>query len=301
MRSKPVKRRRGKSKAIPAHVKISSWARTDVGLKREINEDSFLADTNLDLFIVADGMGGHAGGDIASRMAVEIVRERVREARHKGSMFNRTAAETESAMILKMLNDAISEASAKIFESSEQHPELVGMGTTVTAVLVHGHRAYIAHVGDSRLYRRRNGKLEQMTEDHSLVNEQVKAGFITAEEAQHSRFRNIITRSVGFESQVTADTFSVTLRADDLFLLCSDGLCGMVEDDEIGRTLDNGRLSEAVGRLVGAANQQGGEDNITVIILQMDKKGETTVRRRKSKKRKRSTKKTSHSRARRRA
>jgi protein phosphatase len=200
-----------------------------------------------------------------------------------------------------MLNNAISEASSKIFESSERHPELVGMGTTITALLVHGKRAYIAHVGDSRLYQRRNGKLTQMTEDHSLVNEQVKAGFITAEEAQHSRFRNIITRSVGFESQVTADTFSVTIRADDLFLLCSDGLCGMVEDEEIGRLLDHGRLSEAVGRLVGAANQQGGEDNITVIILQLDKKGETTVRRRKSKKRKRSAKKSTRSRARRRA
>jgi protein phosphatase len=232
---------------------------------------------------------------------VEIIRERVREARHAGTMFNRTAAEQESPVILKMLNNAISEASSKIFESSEENPELVGMGTTVTALLVHGRRAYIAHVGDSRLYRRRSGKLTQMTEDHSLVNEQVKAGFITAEEAQHSRFRNIITRSVGFESQVTADTFSVTLRADDLFLLCSDGLCGMVEDGEIGRILDNGRLSEAVGRLVGAANQQGGEDNITVIILQMDKKGETAVRRRKSKKRKRSTKKTTRSRIRRRA
>ena len=292
MRSKPTKKKKGKTKPIPAALKVSSWAGTDVGLKREINEDSFLADSNINLFIVADGMGGHAGGDIASRMAVEIVRDRVRQTRSTGSMFNRTAAEQESALLLKMLNDAISEASSRIFEASEQHPELVGMGTTITVLQVHGRRGYVAHVGDSRLYRRRKGKLEQMTEDHSLVNEQVKAGFLTAEEAQHSRFRNIITRSVGFESQVTADTFSVPLRPDDLFLMCSDGLCGMVEDQEIGRTLDKGRLSEAVGRLVGAANQRGGEDNITVIVVQFDQKGKTTVRRRKPRKSKRSRAKT---------
>ena len=141
------------------------------------------------------------------------------------------------------------------------------MGTTVTQVLTHGRRAYVAHVGDSRLYRLRNGKFEQLTEDHSLVNEQVKAGFITSEEAQHSRFRNIITRSVGFESEVVADTQSLTMKPADIFLICSDGLTGMVEDDEILKTIKKTRLSHAPARLVNLANQAGGEDNVTVVVL----------------------------------
>jgi protein phosphatase len=279
-----------KTSSVPAPGRISSWAGTDVGLKREVNEDFFLADSNLNLYIVADGMGGHAGGDIASRMAVEIVRDRVRQARRAGGLFNRQASTRESAAILKMLADAISNASSEIFKASDRRPELVGMGTTITAMLVHGARAYVAHVGDSRLYRWRGKRIEQMTEDHSLVNEQVKAGFITAEEAAHSRFRNIITRSVGFESLVNSDTFSAPLRPDDHFLLCSDGLYGMVEDQEIGQTLGNGRLSNAVGRLVSLANERGGEDNITVIILKVDSGTSAPERRKKTKKAKRSAK-----------
>jgi protein phosphatase len=125
----------------------------------------------------------------------------------------------------------------------------------------------VAHVGDSRLYRLRNSKFEQLTEDHSLVNEQVKAGFITSEEAQHSRFRNIITRSVGFESEVTADTLSLVMQPADIFLLCSDGLTGMVEDDEIQEAVKQARLSQAPARLVDLANRAGGEDNVTVVVM----------------------------------
>jgi len=291
----PKKKRRRKSTTTKLGAKTSCWARTDLGLKRELNEDSFLADSNISLYIVADGMGGHAGGNIASKMSVDIIRKRVRAARKAGDLFSKDAIDNESPAVLKMLEESIKEASAKIFEKSDRQPELAGMGTTVTLMLTHGKRAYVAHVGDSRLYRLRNGKLEQLTEDHSLVNEQVKAGFITSEEAQHSRFRNIITRSVGFESEVTADTMSVVMKPADIFMICSDGLTGMVEDDEIQKTIKKARLSQAPARLVDLANQAGGEDNVTVVVLRYGD-GEHDKRASKPRKKKQNTRNTARKR-----
>lgn len=290
MRSRPRKKHkkpRNPSSLQPVPCQVSSWAKTDVGLKREVNEDNYLADSNLDLYIVADGMGGHAGGDTAARMAVDIIRKKIRNERQSRALFNRESAENESNAILDLLQDSIRSASQRIFEASENNPALTGMGTTVTLMLVHGRRAYVAHVGDSRLYRLRDGRFEQLTEDHSLVNEQVKAGFITAEEAQHSRFRNIITRSVGFESDVTADTLSMFMQPEDVFLLCSDGLCGMVEDEAISSILRRVQTSESTGKLVKLANDAGGEDNITVVVLEYNRGKERTPVRSQSKKRKR--------------
>jgi protein phosphatase len=294
---KPAKKRKKKTRISKEGTRASCWARTDLGLKRELNEDSFLADSNINLYIVADGMGGHAGGNIASKMSVDIIRKRVRAARKSGELFNKQAIESESPGILKLLEDAIKEASSKIFDKSNRQPELAGMGTTVTLVLTHGRRAYVAHVGDSRLYRIRNGRFEQMTEDHSLVNEQVKAGFITSEEAQHSRFRNIITRSVGFENDVIADTKSLIMRPADIYLLCSDGLTGMVEDPEIHKVLKKAKLSQAPARLVDLSNQAGGEDNITVVVLQYGD-GKHDKRVSKPRKRKQNVKKTAKKRTR---
>ena len=293
---KPAKRRGKKSRVSTGGVKTSCWARTDLGLKRELNEDSYLADSNINLYIVADGMGGHAGGNIASKMSVNIIRKQVRAARKAGDLFSKDAVENESPAILKMLEESIKEASAEIFDKSDRQPELAGMGTTVTLVLTHGKRAYVAHVGDSRLYRLRNGKFEQLTEDHSLVNEQVKAGFITSEEAQHSRFRNIITRSVGFESEVIADTQSLPMKPADVYLICSDGLTGMVEDEEIQEAIMKARLSQAPARLVDLANQAGGEDNVTVIILRYGD-GEHDKRASKPRKKKQNVKKSTRKRA----
>jgi protein phosphatase len=267
MRSRPKKKRKKNTTVSRAETRVSCWARTDLGLRRELNEDSYLADSNINLFIVADGMGGHAGGNIASKMSVDTVRKKIRATRKSGDLFGEDAIGIESPAVLKLLEDSIKAASAKIFDRSNRQPELAGMGTTVTLALAYDHRVYVAHVGDSRLYRLREGKFEQLTEDHSLVNEQVKAGFITSEEALHSRFRNIITRSVGFESEVTVDTLSLPMQPDDIYLICSDGLTGMIEDEEILKIIKKTRLSQAPARLVDLANQAGGEDNVTVVVL----------------------------------
>ncbi len=268
MRSRPGKKRKSRRDEIP-RARISCWAATDVGLKREANEDSFLVEPSLGLYLVADGMGGHAGGGTASRMAVRAVRDAILTARRSGGLFDRAASEVESARVFDFLAKIIAETSARIFEESNQRPELSGMGTTLTLFLAHGRRAYVAHVGDSRLYRLRNGSFAQLTEDHSLVNEQVKAGFMTAVEAQQSRFRNIITRSVGFESEVTADTLSLPLQDGDVFLLCSDGLSSMVSDENIAAELRAARLSDSPARLVALAKQGGGDDNITLVVLRV--------------------------------
>jgi PPM family protein phosphatase len=266
MRSRPGKRRSSPARPRVGGM-VSSWARTSVGRRREKNEDSHLADPSLMLYMVADGMGGHAGGETASRMAVDIVHRSVAARRTDLGVFPASAARIEQPGILGVLGEAVREASQAIFEASSLNLELAGMGTTATVALFFGPRIYVGHVGDSRLYRQRDGRLEQLTEDHSLVAEQVKAGFITAEEAQFSRFRNIITRSVGFESNVSADTFSVAVRPGDLFLLCSDGLTGMVSDEEIGQALRRRAPGRACDELVELANRHGGEDNITLVLL----------------------------------
>lgn len=268
MRSRPGKRQKP-SRSTPPKARISCWAATDVGLKREDNEDSFLVEPSLGLFMVADGMGGHAGGGTASRMAVSQVRDAILAARRGGGIFDRSAAEVESSRVFDFLAGVISATSARIFEESNRRPELSGMGTTLTLLLIHGRRGYVAHVGDSRLYRLRDGAFQQITEDHSLVNEQVKAGFITAVEAQQSRFRNIITRSVGFESEVTPDTLSLELQDGDVFLLCSDGLSGMVGDERMEAELRAGRLADSPARMIGLAKRNGGDDNITLAVVRV--------------------------------
>ncbi|MBW2701503.1 MAG: Stp1/IreP family PP2C-type Ser/Thr phosphatase [Deltaproteobacteria bacterium] len=267
MRSRPKKKFKGERNPRVAGL-VSSWAGSDVGMKREKNEDSFFADSNLMTYVVADGMGGHAAGEMASQLAVEVLRQTVREARGSTSALRLASDKRESPEILQFLQEAVSAASHRIKETANANPALEGMGTTVTMMLFSGARGYVGHVGDSRLYRMRNGKVDQLTEDHSLVNEQIKAGFITPEEAQFSRYRNIITRSVGFESDVQADTFSVIAQPGDIFLLCSDGLTGMVLDDELGEVLNKTPLEDAVPELIHRANRHGGDDNITVVLLQ---------------------------------
>ncbi len=248
-------------------MKIAASGQTDVGQKRDHNEDSFLVDEDLRLFVVADGMGGHAGGGTASRLAVETIQASMRAAHAADPDLFARAARLEESPLREVLRDAVESACASIYRAAQSDPSLAGMGTTVTAAIVSGPNAFVAHVGDSRCYLARHGHIYQVSEDHSLVNEQLKAGAITPDEARHSRFKNIITRSVGFEADVAVDMMGVEVEPGDRLVICCDGLSNLVEDDEILSIATSCALDEAPRRLIDLANERGGDDNITVIVV----------------------------------
>jgi PPM family protein phosphatase len=246
---------------------IAARGLTDVGQRREHNEDAYLVAPDLGLYVVADGMGGHAGGGTASRLAVETIQDSVRAAQVSRPELFGSGAGVEDSPLPDVLRQAVEAASARIFGAAQADPALSGMGTTVTAALVDGRCAFVAHVGDSRCYLLRGGRIYQVSEDHSLVNEQLKAGAISADEAKHSRFKNIITRSVGFEQHVIVDVMGLELEAGDAVVICCDGLSNLVDDPEILQIVDEAPLDEVPARLVALANARGGDDNITVVIL----------------------------------
>ncbi len=236
---------------------IDVWAQTDVGHRREINQDSILVDNDLNLFVVADGMGGHRGGEVASAMAVETVQEIIQQ----GINSNRTS-------LKRLLCDSYREASQRIHNrSTTESPELLGMGTTMVGVLIADSTAFIANVGDSRAYLYRKSCLWLVTEDHSLVNEQVRAGVLREDEAHLVIGRNVITRSIGFEREVEVDAYERVLIPGDVILLCSDGLSSMIDDQEILRILEETPLDKAAARCIAAAKRAGGDDNVSVILL----------------------------------
>lgn len=249
-------------------LRIAARGLTDVGQRREQNQDALLIDEALGLFIVADGMGGHAGGGTASRIAVDTIRQAVLHAREEEPALFGSGAEGDENPLPDVLGNAVEQACAAIFEAAQADPELAGMGTTVTAVLVDGHSAFVAHVGDSRAYLLRSGHIYQVTQDHSLVADQLRNGLITEEDARTSRYRNIITRSVGFERQVEVDLMGLELEVGDAIVACSDGLSNLVEDQEILAMVEE-EGPEAVERLVDLANDRGGDDNITVAMVRL--------------------------------
>jgi len=248
--------------------KYRSAARTDVGMKREHNEDSFLVNEDLGLFVVCDGMGGHAGGETASRLAVQTIERELLGARMRPEDPYSASAPLADAPLAGALREAIEGACAAVYRTSRANPELQGMGTTCIALLLHGELAILGHVGDSRAYAVRDGEVVQLTEDHSLVNEQVRAGLLTPDEARHSRLKNIITRSVGFEEDVLVDVMGVETRAGDRFLLCSDGLSNLMENEEIRDALLQNKLDDVPAVLIQLANERGGDDNITVLVVE---------------------------------
>ncbi len=240
-------------------MEFEVWANTDVGLRREINQDSILVDKSLNLFIVADGMGGHKGGEVASALAVETAQAVVREKLNEKRLAPR-----------KIMADAYREASARIHhKSTHESPELMGMGTTMVGILGHRNKICIANVGDSRAYMFKDSMLWQLTEDHSLINEQVKAGAISEEEAPHVMGRNVITRSVGFEKDVAVDTLERVVESGEIFLLCSDGLSSMIEDAHIAKILRESPPESAVSRCIDEAKKAGGDDNVSVILIRI--------------------------------
>ena len=237
--------------------------KTDIGRRRQQNQDSGLSQPELGLFVVADGMGGHRGGETASAMVVDIVPKTVRAGIQQ-------AGWDPKAVISKAIRDA----SHAIFERSVKQPSLQGMGTTAVAMLFKDSLLTIGHVGDSRCYYFTPGKVWQITKDHSLVQEKLRAGLITREQLKTDRMKNVITRSVGFDEHVDVDTYEMQVKPGDTFLICSDGLSGLMEDSAMQATIDQTvfeqkNLQKAADALVDLANQNGGDDNITVIVVQV--------------------------------
>lgn len=250
-------------------LKIEVCGKSDVGMVRAKNEDSMLIDEELSLFVVADGMGGHVGGKMASSIAVQRIPEYLRE--HQEELDKEVAEMTslETTGIPRILADAIRAACAAIYQRAIDDPSLQGMGTTCTSLLIRNDTAFFAHVGDSRGYLQRGDAIIQITEDHSLVNEQIKAGVLTPEQARICRYKNIITRSVGFEKDVAVDTFALPLEHNDKFLMCSDGLANYADDTEMGRALAYSELQQVPSMMIDLANSRGGDDNITCITVKV--------------------------------
>lgn len=246
-------------------MRVYSWGMSDVGMKRDHNEDSYLLAPDLNLFVVADGMGGHAGGEMASGIAVRTIERIVRESRDTIAPDVVHDGPIERSPVALLLSDAVRAACRGVYQKSQEIRELKGMGTTTIALLFHQNYAFVGHVGDSRAYLIRDGRILQLSEDHSLVNEQLRAGLITEAQARQSRFKNIITRSVGFEADVEVDMIAVETRPGDAIVLCSDGLTGFVSDPEINDIVNENFLRRAPEMLIDLANSRGGDDNITVV------------------------------------
>lgn len=229
--------------------------KTDKGLVRKENEDAFCIEKDLGLLAIADGMGGHASGEVASKMAIEILWESFKKGEEP---------------LPERLNSGVKLANRTIYEAAHSQPQLSGMGTTLTAVLLNGDRLAIAHVGDSRAYLIRGGVIEQITDDHTVVSEQVVRGMMTREEAARSDMRNILSRALGIGPEVKVDLEELTVSENDKLVLCSDGLSELVSDDEILLEVQSSHRPDMVcDELINLANQRGGGDNITVIVAHL--------------------------------
>ena len=251
-------------------VRISSGGCTDVGRIRSNNEDSFRVVAPLNLFVLSDGMGGEAHGEVASALAIETISKHCLEADSDPSATFFGMRRTDVSEKTNRLASAVTLANRKIFESASQNPQQRGMGATVTALWLDGPRMSVAHVGDSRAYLLRTGALEQLTQDHSLVAEQVRRGILTPQQADNSEMQSVLIRALGTQQDVEVDADEFALMDGDTVLLCSDGLTRMVTDPEIASTLlTQANAQSAAEQLVTLANENGGEDNVTVVVLNL--------------------------------
>lgn len=251
-------------------LRVKACGLSDVGMARSHNEDCFEIDQEHQLYVVADGMGGHSHGEIASRIAVETIREFVEKAVDTDTTwpFN---YDSNLERHSNALRSAIRLAHDNVLSAIGRDASLYGMGTTVAGFLINHDTAAVAHVGDSRVYRLRNGTLELLTQDHTWVNEQVVAGFLSEEQARVHPLKNVVTRALGGDSEVVVDVREVTVAAGDRYLLCSDGLTTMLKDHQIQAEMESDRtLDETCRHLVQEANNRGGLDNVTVVLLDIE-------------------------------
>jgi|SRR5579883_1706119 len=258
-----------------------SYALTDVGRRRASNEDAFLADDTLGLYAVADGVGGNAKGEVASAESVEQLRNflssgyaaidaylRARRVAGADATPADDALERDRRVEMRrLLESAVQSACYVVFGLAEQDPDGQGMSTTLSALLLVGHLAFIAQVGDSRVYHLRGGRAAQVTDDHTLVNHQIRQGLVTAEEARSMKGHNVITRAVGHRDYVEVDTFEIELLPGDRFLVCSDGLHGYLRPGEVEELLGGQSLESGARRAIDLANERGGKDNVTAVVV----------------------------------
>ena len=253
-------------------MKIVYKGITDVGRKREANEDSFAVVPEDSLFVVADGMGGHAAGEVASRLAVTAISDFIASTRRDTEITWPFEYDMSMSIEGNRLRTAIRLANQRILDTISHKKDLEGMGTTLVGAMVSEGKACVGHVGDSRAYLIHQGEITQITSDHSWVNEQVKLGFLTRNDASRHPFRNVVTRALGSKEDVVVDLAEQPLERGDYLVLCSDGLNSMLEDEEIASiVMDNdGDIDAAARALVARANEKGGEDNVTVILIKVD-------------------------------
>ncbi len=242
---------------------------TDVGQRRVVNEDSFFLDDELGLYIVADGMGGHAAGEIASEEAVDTVHGMVKRGfACVDALLNGDESPENFRSVMRLVESAAQAATYMVFAIAQNEPEQHGMGTTLSVLLLTEKFGFTAQVGDSRVYLVRDGSSTQLTEDHTLVAWQLKQGIITEDEAAVSPHKNVITRAVGSREYVQVDTHMFEIQPGDNFLICSDGLHGYLKDEEIPSVIDLGPAT-AVRKFIELANERGGRDNITAVIVEL--------------------------------
>ncbi|MBK8481538.1 MAG: serine/threonine-protein phosphatase [Proteobacteria bacterium] len=246
---------------------LRSYGVSDIGKRRPVNEDSFLSDDEIGLYLVADGVGGHAKGEVASAQSVEEVHGYVRDAFDCIEALRRHPGRDELAAVRRMFESAVQSAGYMVFGMAELDPAHHGMSTTMSALLLIDGLALIAQVGDSRVYRRRGEETAQLTEDHTLLNYRLKHGLLSPQEARQAPGKNVITRAVGHRDYVQVDTLICDARVGDRFLLCSDGLHGHLSDDEVGALLALAAAKDVAHSLVELANDRGGRDNITVLVV----------------------------------
>ena len=250
-------------------LRISADAQSDVGRKRKGNEDALCLNDEQRLYVVADGMGGHAAGEVASRVAVDAIAEFVELTGGNQEITWPFGLDDTISYEGNRLKTAVRHANTRVIEATRESAEYEGMATTVAAVLVDGDIANLAHVGDSRIYLWNGEAIEQLTRDHSWVNEQIENGAISPEQARSHPLRNVVTRALGGRADLVVDIQSRRMAPGDMLLICSDGLTTMVPDDGIARILreSEGDVARATTALVSEANERGGEDNITVVLL----------------------------------
>jgi len=249
--------------------KLAFVGQTDTGRVREHNEDTIATDSDVGLLVLADGMGGYNAGEVASGIAVKTITNLVREGlgREDLASIDRSTGLSRPSIVLR---DAITRANKIIYQTARSQAECEGMGTTVVAALFYDNRISIAHVGDSRLYRQRGSQIAQVTMDHSLLQELVDRGFYSPEEAQRAANKNYVTRALGVEPQVEVEVQEHPVDKGDIFILCSDGLSDMVEDEDIRLTISTfgANLDTVAKQLIQLANENGGRDNVSVVLAQ---------------------------------